>query len=87
MKVAVTGGNGFVAGYMRKEFEKANMDAVFLARHGSNYQSIRGCTETDYSVASLCNIFHHCCVGGGAVNAIVHLAGRRIYPFIVVFLI
>lgn len=65
MKVAVTGGNGFVAGYMRKEFEKANMDAVFLARHGSNYQSIRGCTETDYSVASLCNIFHHCCVGGG----------------------
>lgn len=77
MKVAITGGNGFLARYCTDLFQKENIDVLLLARKVGNYNKTEF-TVTDYSEDSLNRIFKT-----EKIDAIVHLAGpRKAYPSI-----
>lgn len=73
MKVAVTGGNGFLAGYLNRELKAKGIDSIFLVRSQNKDNMTSDFTVTDYSFKSLSEIFLR-----GGVNAIVHLAGPRV---------
>lgn len=74
MKVAITGGNGFLAGYCVDLFEMCNIVPVLIARKNGKYKNYKYCI-TDYTKDSLKKIFKN-----EKIDAIVHLAGpRKIY--------
>lgn len=56
MRVAVTGGNGFLAGYLKRELKTVDMDSVLLVRQQCDHQKMDNYTVTDYSVGSLSEI-------------------------------
>ena len=65
MKVAVTGGTGFLGQHVVEKLRKNGDDVVILSR-----KSLPGTIQTDYSIESLTPIFND-------VDAIVHLAAKR----------
>lgn len=72
MKVAITGGNGFLAGYVIEAFVQSNYEIVVLTRKNGERQGITY-TPTDYSYQDLFQKTKGC-------DAIVHLAStRKIY--------
>jgi UDP-glucose 4-epimerase len=71
MKVAITGANGFFAGYLIRELEHIEAEPILLTRReGSRYS--HPYVTTDYSLESLMEIFSE-----KSVDAIVHLAAPR----------
>lgn len=71
MKVAITGGNGFLARYCTDLFYEHGIEAILLARKVGKYREIQF-TVTDYSAESLNKIFAE-----ERIDSIVHLAGPR----------
>lgn len=57
MKVAVTGGNGFLAGYLNRELKEKGIDSVLLIRSQNKHHVTGDFTVTDYSIKSLGEIF------------------------------
>ena len=71
MKVAITGANGFLAGYLLDEL-LAHGHQVLLLSRGSGARNGQPFAATDYSADSLCGLF-----GSGGVDAVAHLASSR----------
>ena len=69
MKVAITGGNGFLAGYLTNELTARGHQVVLLSRASGERNGI-SFTVTDYSLENLIGIF---C----GVDAVAHLASSR----------
>lgn len=70
MKIAITGGNGFLAGYLERELEMLGINFVMLVRASGHHKNNCNYIETDYSAESLRKIL---C----GKDSIVHLAGPR----------
>lgn len=60
MRIAITGGKGFLAGYLINELLEYGRNVILLSRSKGNRRGINFST-TDYSLGSLNAIF---CVGG-----------------------
>lgn len=74
MRTAITGGNGFLAGYCCDFFVKQGIDVRLLARHQGSYKNHKYIV-TDYSRASL-----HEILCNEKIDSVVHLAGpRKVY--------
>ena len=70
MRVAVTGGNGFLAGYLIEELRRCGHEVVLLSRSEGIRNGLHFAI-TDYSEDSLSEIL------AGNVDAVAHLASSR----------
>jgi len=71
MKIAITGANGFLAGYLAQELINQGNKVILLSRESGSLFGVPY-TVTDYSTESLTNIF-----GGRGITGIAHLASSR----------